>query len=94
MIDLCFRGSWLKRCFSTRLFGSVEELCAVDLFHSGALSHHDRMEMVLSSCKQIHKADMLGFILHSQVPQKKPRMSWSPFILCSLLLELNCIELN
>lgn len=45
---------------------SVEELCAVDLFHSGALSHNDCMEMVLSSCKQIHKANMLGSILHSQ----------------------------
>nr|CBN81784.1 DNA-dependent protein kinase catalytic subunit [Dicentrarchus labrax] len=45
---------------------SVEELCAVDLYHSSTLSHHDQMEMVLSSCKQIHKADFLTSILHSQ----------------------------
>ncbi|XP_019130385.2 DNA-dependent protein kinase catalytic subunit isoform X1 [Larimichthys crocea] len=45
---------------------SVEELCAVDLYHSNTLSHHDQMEMVLSSCKQIHKADFLSSILHSQ----------------------------
>lgn len=57
--------------FFARSLASVEELCAVDLFHTGALSHHDRMEMVLSSCKQIHKANMLGSILHSQVPHKK-----------------------
>ncbi|XP_031163630.2 DNA-dependent protein kinase catalytic subunit [Sander lucioperca] len=45
---------------------SVEELCAVDLYHSSTLSRHDQMEMVLSSCKQIHKADFLSSILHSQ----------------------------
>lgn len=45
---------------------SVEELCAVDLYHSSTLSHHDQMEMVLSSCKQIHKANFLSSILHSQ----------------------------
>ncbi|TKS87933.1 DNA-dependent protein kinase catalytic subunit [Collichthys lucidus] len=45
---------------------SVEELCAVDLYHSSTLTHHDQMEMVLSSCKQIHKADFLSSILHSQ----------------------------
>ncbi|XP_041824461.1 DNA-dependent protein kinase catalytic subunit [Melanotaenia boesemani] len=42
---------------------SVEDLCAVDLFH---LSHHDRMEMLLASCKQIHKAGALSCILHGQ----------------------------
>lgn len=46
---------------------SVEELCAVDLYHGGTLSHYDQMEMLLSSCKQIHKANFLGPILHSQV---------------------------
>lgn len=46
---------------------SVEELCAVDLYHSSSLSHHDQMEMVLSSCKQIHKAGFLSSILQSQV---------------------------
>lgn len=46
---------------------SVEELCAVDFYHSSTLSHHDQMEMVLSSCKQIHKAGFLDSILHSQV---------------------------
>ncbi|XP_070783882.1 DNA-dependent protein kinase catalytic subunit [Enoplosus armatus] len=45
---------------------SVEELCAVDLYHSSALSRHEHMEMVLSSCKQIPKADFLSSILHSQ----------------------------
>ncbi|XP_022045230.2 DNA-dependent protein kinase catalytic subunit [Acanthochromis polyacanthus] len=45
---------------------SVEELCAVDLYHSSTLSRHDQMEMVLSSCKQIHKAGFLSSILHSQ----------------------------
>ncbi|XP_037613149.1 DNA-dependent protein kinase catalytic subunit isoform X1 [Sebastes umbrosus] len=45
---------------------SVEELCAVDLYHSSTLSCHDQMQMVLSSCKQIHKADFLSSILHSQ----------------------------
>lgn len=45
---------------------SVEELCAVDLYHSSTLSRHDQMEMVLSSCKQIDKAGFLSSILHSQ----------------------------
>ncbi|XP_047423865.1 DNA-dependent protein kinase catalytic subunit isoform X2 [Mugil cephalus] len=45
---------------------SVEELCAVDLYHSSILDRHDQMEMVLSSCKQIHKAGFLSSILHSQ----------------------------
>uniref|UniRef100_A0A3B4ZYV0 DNA-dependent protein kinase catalytic subunit n=1 Tax=Stegastes partitus TaxID=144197 RepID=A0A3B4ZYV0_9TELE len=45
---------------------SVEELCAVDLYHSSTLSRHDQMEMVLSSCKQIHKAGFLSSILHSK----------------------------
>ncbi|XP_069007483.1 DNA-dependent protein kinase catalytic subunit [Embiotoca jacksoni] len=45
---------------------SVEDLCAVDLYHSSTLRRHDQMEMVLSSCKQIHKAGFLSSILHSQ----------------------------
>lgn len=45
---------------------SVEDLCAVDLYQSD-LSRHDQMEMVLSSCKQIHKAGFLSSILQSQV---------------------------
>ncbi|KAM8822809.1 DNA-dependent protein kinase catalytic subunit isoform 1-T1 [Spinachia spinachia] len=45
---------------------SVEELCAVDFYHSSTQRHHDQVEMVLSSCKQIHKADFLSSILHSQ----------------------------
>ncbi|XP_044195297.1 DNA-dependent protein kinase catalytic subunit [Thunnus albacares] len=45
---------------------SVEELCAVDLYHSSTLTHHDQMEMVLSSCKQIHKAGFLSSILQCQ----------------------------
>ncbi|XP_049912803.1 DNA-dependent protein kinase catalytic subunit isoform X2 [Epinephelus moara] len=45
---------------------SVEELCAVDLYHSSTVHHHEQMEMVLSSCKQIHKADFLSSILLSQ----------------------------
>ncbi|XP_037550083.1 DNA-dependent protein kinase catalytic subunit [Nematolebias whitei] len=43
---------------------SVEDLCAVDLYHSS--SHHNQMEMMLSSCKQIHRAGFLDSILHSQ----------------------------
>ncbi|XP_060920840.1 DNA-dependent protein kinase catalytic subunit isoform X2 [Labrus mixtus] len=45
---------------------SVEELCAVDLYQCSSVSHEDHMEMVLSSCKQIHKAGFLVSILHSQ----------------------------
>ncbi|XP_034562055.1 DNA-dependent protein kinase catalytic subunit [Notolabrus celidotus] len=45
---------------------SVEELCAVDLYQCSTVSHQDQMEMVLSSCKQIHKAGFLNSILHSQ----------------------------
>ncbi|XP_033494873.2 DNA-dependent protein kinase catalytic subunit isoform X1 [Epinephelus lanceolatus] len=45
---------------------SVEELCAVDLYHSSTVHHHEQMEMVLSSCKQIHKANFLSSILLSQ----------------------------
>ncbi|KAF3836111.1 hypothetical protein F7725_028669 [Dissostichus mawsoni] len=44
----------------------VEELCSVDLYQSSTLSRHDQMEMVLSSCTQILKADFLSSILHSQ----------------------------
>ncbi|XP_077410583.1 DNA-dependent protein kinase catalytic subunit isoform X2 [Vanacampus margaritifer] len=42
---------------------SVDALCAVDFYHSG---HHGQLEMVLSSCKQIHKAGFLHSILKSQ----------------------------
>ncbi|XP_028288750.1 DNA-dependent protein kinase catalytic subunit isoform X2 [Parambassis ranga] len=45
---------------------SVEDLCAVDLYHLSTSSSHGQMEMVLSSCKQIHKAGFLSSILHSQ----------------------------
>ncbi|KAJ4925203.1 hypothetical protein JOQ06_017938 [Pogonophryne albipinna] len=45
---------------------SVEELCSVDLYQSSTVSRHDQMEMVLSSCTQILKADFLSSILHSQ----------------------------
>ncbi|XP_061568965.1 DNA-dependent protein kinase catalytic subunit [Cololabis saira] len=45
---------------------SVEDLCAVDLYQSSAVSRHDQMEMLLSSCKQIHKAGFLNSILHSK----------------------------
>ncbi|XP_029002542.1 DNA-dependent protein kinase catalytic subunit isoform X2 [Betta splendens] len=45
---------------------SVEKLCAVDLYNSSTLRHHDQMDMVLSSCKQIHKAGFLNTILQSQ----------------------------
>ncbi|XP_062235399.1 DNA-dependent protein kinase catalytic subunit [Platichthys flesus] len=47
---------------------SVEELCAVDLYHLGSRSLHSQMEMLLSSCKQIHKAGFLSSILHSEDP--------------------------
>ncbi|KAM3592965.1 uncharacterized protein V6R79_002700 [Siganus canaliculatus] len=45
---------------------SVEELCSIELHHSSRGSQHDQMELVLSSCKQIHKSGSLGSILHSQ----------------------------
>ncbi|MEQ2314116.1 hypothetical protein AMECASPLE_008745, partial [Ameca splendens] len=45
---------------------SVENLCEVDLYHPGTLNRHDQTEMVLSSCKQIHRAGFLSSILHSQ----------------------------
>lgn len=45
---------------------SVEGLCSIELHHSSRGSQHDQMELVLSSCKQIHKAGCLGSILHSQ----------------------------
>ncbi|KAL3040873.1 hypothetical protein OYC64_011786 [Pagothenia borchgrevinki] len=45
---------------------SVEELCSVDLYQSSTVNRHDQMEMVLSSCTQILKADFLSSILHSQ----------------------------
>uniref|UniRef100_A0A665X102 DNA-dependent protein kinase catalytic subunit n=1 Tax=Echeneis naucrates TaxID=173247 RepID=A0A665X102_ECHNA len=45
----------------------VEELCAVDFYHPDVLSQHDQIEMLLSSCTQIHKAGLLSSILHSQL---------------------------
>lgn len=45
---------------------SVEDLCAVDFYNSNTVKHQDQMELVLSSCKQIHKAGFLNAILHSQ----------------------------
>ncbi|KAK0144676.1 DNA-dependent protein kinase catalytic subunit [Merluccius polli] len=45
---------------------SVEELCAVDLYQDSKQSSHDHMEMILSACKQIHKAGLLSTVLNSQ----------------------------
>uniref|UniRef100_UPI0037E8F3E7 DNA-dependent protein kinase catalytic subunit n=1 Tax=Semicossyphus pulcher TaxID=241346 RepID=UPI0037E8F3E7 len=45
---------------------NVEELCSVDFYHSSTAGHQEQMEMVLSSCKQIHKAGFLSSILHNQ----------------------------
>ncbi|XP_061661173.1 DNA-dependent protein kinase catalytic subunit isoform X2 [Syngnathoides biaculeatus] len=42
---------------------SVDALCAVDLYQSG---HNGQLEMVLSSCKQIHKAGFLHSILETE----------------------------
>uniref|UniRef100_A0A3Q2PZS8 DNA-dependent protein kinase catalytic subunit n=1 Tax=Fundulus heteroclitus TaxID=8078 RepID=A0A3Q2PZS8_FUNHE len=56
--------------YRSRLESSVEELCEVDLYGSATLSRHEQMEMVLSSCKQIHRAAILGSILHSQLGSK------------------------
>ncbi|KAM4606662.1 DNA-dependent protein kinase catalytic subunit [Polymixia lowei] len=47
---------------------SVEDLCALDLYHASTLSSHDQMEVILSACKQIHKAGFLISILQSQDP--------------------------
>ncbi|XP_014836896.1 PREDICTED: DNA-dependent protein kinase catalytic subunit [Poecilia mexicana] len=60
-------GGCLESSLRTKISRkSVEKLCEVDLYHSGPLSHHEKMEMVLSSCKQIHKAGLLSSILHHQ----------------------------
>uniref|UniRef100_A0A8C5C632 DNA-dependent protein kinase catalytic subunit n=1 Tax=Gadus morhua TaxID=8049 RepID=A0A8C5C632_GADMO len=53
----------------TRQRWIVEELCAIDLYKEGRQSSHDHMEMILSACKQIHKAGFLSSILHSKVSQ-------------------------
>ncbi|KAL1006455.1 hypothetical protein UPYG_G00072620 [Umbra pygmaea] len=45
---------------------SVEDMCKVDLYHPDTRSSHVKMEMLLSACKQIHKAGFLSSILHSQ----------------------------
>uniref|UniRef100_A0A6Q2XXY4 DNA-dependent protein kinase catalytic subunit n=1 Tax=Esox lucius TaxID=8010 RepID=A0A6Q2XXY4_ESOLU len=45
---------------------SVEDLCKVDLYHPDTRTSHAKMEMLLSACKQIHKAGFLSSILHSQ----------------------------
>uniref|UniRef100_A0A3B4TQG3 DNA-dependent protein kinase catalytic subunit n=1 Tax=Seriola dumerili TaxID=41447 RepID=A0A3B4TQG3_SERDU len=58
--------SHLESSLRTKISRKVEELCAVDFYHSDTLSRHDQMEMVLFSCKQIHKAGFLSSILHSQ----------------------------
>uniref|UniRef100_A0A8L0DT02 DNA-dependent protein kinase catalytic subunit n=1 Tax=Oncorhynchus mykiss TaxID=8022 RepID=A0A8L0DT02_ONCMY len=45
---------------------SVEDLCSVDLYHPDTCTSHANMEMLLSACKQIHKAGFLSSLLHSQ----------------------------
>ncbi|KAJ8010680.1 hypothetical protein DPEC_G00077640 [Dallia pectoralis] len=45
---------------------SVEDMCKVDLYHPDTRTSHAKMEMLLSACKQIHKAGFLSSILHSQ----------------------------
>lgn len=62
-----FRGTFNRLFLFFCGVPSVEELCAVDLYNSSALSSHGQMEMILSACKQIHKAGFLNSILHSQV---------------------------
>lgn len=51
----------------------------MELYRSSSLSHHDQMEMVLSSCQQIHKADFLGSVLHSQVFTQAPLQTLTCF---------------
>lgn len=46
---------------------SVEKLCSVDLNASDSAIQLDRMEPLLSACRQIHKAGYLSSILNSQV---------------------------
>ncbi|XP_029935630.1 DNA-dependent protein kinase catalytic subunit isoform X2 [Myripristis murdjan] len=59
----------LENSLRTRLSRtSVEELCKLDLYHTGSLSKHEQMEMILSACQQIHKAGLLSSVLHSQDP--------------------------
>ncbi|MEQ2187982.1 hypothetical protein GOODEAATRI_010272 [Goodea atripinnis] len=73
ILDKGDQGIWKRRCVSRPLWGStwltwsVEDLCEVDLYHPGTLNRHDQTEMVLSSCKQIHRAGFLSSILHSQL---------------------------
>uniref|UniRef100_A0A8C7SL94 DNA-dependent protein kinase catalytic subunit n=1 Tax=Oncorhynchus mykiss TaxID=8022 RepID=A0A8C7SL94_ONCMY len=45
---------------------SVEDLCSVDLYHPDTCTSHANMEMLLSACKQIHKAGFLSSLLYSQ----------------------------
>nr|XP_057916892.1 DNA-dependent protein kinase catalytic subunit isoform X2 [Doryrhamphus excisus] len=58
-----YRAS-LESCLKARIsHKSVDALCAVDFYRPG---HHGQLEMLLSSCKQIHKAGLLLSILQSQ----------------------------
>ncbi|MBN3311515.1 PRKDC kinase, partial [Atractosteus spatula] len=45
---------------------NVEQLCAVDLYSSEARSEHARLALVLSGCKQLHRAGLLNSTLQSQ----------------------------
>uniref|UniRef100_A0A3P8W2M6 DNA-dependent protein kinase catalytic subunit n=1 Tax=Cynoglossus semilaevis TaxID=244447 RepID=A0A3P8W2M6_CYNSE len=56
----------LESSLQTKISRKVEQLCAVDLYSSGSLGSHVQVEMLLSSCKQIHRAGFLDSILHGQ----------------------------
>ncbi|XP_062335709.1 DNA-dependent protein kinase catalytic subunit [Osmerus eperlanus] len=45
---------------------SLEKLCSVDLYDPNSHTSHAEVEMLLSACKQIHKAGFISSILQSQ----------------------------
>ncbi|KAI1889250.1 hypothetical protein AGOR_G00177210 [Albula goreensis] len=45
---------------------SVEELCDVDLYDPDARTSHARLWLMLSACKQLHRAGLLSSVLHSE----------------------------
>ncbi|XP_066575742.1 DNA-dependent protein kinase catalytic subunit isoform X2 [Amia ocellicauda] len=47
-------------------YKSVDELCGLDLYNSEARSDHTRLGLVLSACKQLHRAGLLNSTLQSQ----------------------------
>ncbi|KAG5837285.1 hypothetical protein ANANG_G00237680 [Anguilla anguilla] len=55
-------GSIRKRMSLKR----VEELCDLDLFDPDARTGHEKLRLILSACKQLHRAGLLNSILCSE----------------------------